>query len=120
MLKTATLTAALMTAGMPAMAGFYVNPEFNKAYVGTDSFGSALDLHVGYEGTVNEDFAYYVQGGPSVLYPVEGDKSTEVSAKVGASYGFTERFSGYGEFAGISSEDTDNVYGLNLGGKFAF
>ena len=120
MFKTATLTAALLTAGMPAMAGFYGNTEFNKAYVGTDAWGSAIDLHVGYEGSANEKLDYYVQGGPTILYPIDGERSTEISAKVGGSYGLTDRLSAYGEFAGISSEDTDNTYGLKVGGKFSF
>ena len=119
MFKQATLAAALATAGMPAMAGFYGNTEFNKGYVGTDANGSVLDLHVGYEGTV-EDFAYYVQGGPSVLYPSTGDRSTEVSGKIGGSFEVTESVTAYGEFAGVSSEDADNNYGLKIGGKFSF
>ena len=120
MLKTATLTAVLMTAGMPAMAGFYGNTEFNKAYVGTDAYGSSLDLHLGYEGSATEKLDYYVQGGPTVLYPLNGERSTEISGKIGGSYGLTERLSAYGEFAGISNEEEDNIYGLKVGGKLSF
>ena len=120
MFKQATLAAALATAGMPAMAGFYVNPEFNKGYVCNDPIGSVLDLHVGFEGQANEKLGYYVQGGPSILYPTSGEGSTELGGKVGASYALTEKVSAYGEFSGISSEDTDNAYGLKLGGKFTF
>jgi hypothetical protein len=121
MLKQATIAALFSAATLPAMAGgAYLNPEFNRAYVGDDSFGSALDLHIGYEGNATEKLGYYVQGGPTVIYPVEGERTTELGGKIGASYGVTERLTAYGEFAGLSSENTDNVYGLKLGGKFSF
>ena len=107
MIKQVTVAALLSAASLPASAGVYLNPEFNKAYVGTDAWGSSLDLHIGY-------------GGPTVLYPINGERSTEISGKIGGSYGLTERLSAYGEFAGISNEDADNVYGLKLGGKFSF
>lgn len=120
MLKTATAAALLSAASLPAMAGVYVNPEFNKGYTGTEATGSVLDLHIGYEGTVGEKLGYYIQGGPSVNYPVDGDRNVEKSGKVGASYALTERFTGYGEFSGASIDDADNNYGLKLGGKFSF
>ena len=120
MIKQVTLAALLSAASLPASAGVYLNPEFNKAYVGTDAWGSALDLHIGYEGSATEKLDYYVQGGPTVLYPINGERSTEISGKVGGSYGLTERLSAYGEFAGISNEDADNAYGFKLCGKFCF
>jgi len=120
MIKQATVAALLTAASLPASAGVYLNPEFNKAYVGTDAWGSALDLHIGYEGNATEKLGYYVQGGPTVLYPVDGEKSTELGGKVGASYGVTEKLTAYGEFSGLSNEDDDNSYGLKLGGKFSF
>tara|TARA_R100001443_G_scaffold15657_1_gene25456 strand:- start:610 stop:972 length:363 start_codon:yes stop_codon:yes gene_type:complete len=120
MLKQAAIAALFSAATLPASAGVYLNPEFNKSYVGTEAFGSSLDLHIGYEGSATEKLDYYVQGGPTVLYPVDGERFTEISGKVGASYGLTERLSAYGEFAGISNEDADNGYGLKLGGKFSF
>tara|TARA_R100000655_G_scaffold17825_1_gene37762 strand:- start:54 stop:416 length:363 start_codon:yes stop_codon:yes gene_type:complete len=120
MLRQVTLAVLFSAATLPASAGVYLNSEFNKAYVGTDASGSALDLHIGYEGSATEKLDYYVQGGPTVLYPVDGERSTEISGKVGGSYGLTERLSAYGEFAGISNEDEDNVYGLKIGGKFSF
>tara|TARA_X000001036_G_scaffold161131_1_gene152796 strand:- start:388 stop:750 length:363 start_codon:yes stop_codon:yes gene_type:complete len=120
MLKTVTVAVFLSAATLPASAGVYLNPEFNKAYVGTDAWGSALDLHVGYEGSATDKLGYYIQGGPTVLYPLNGERSTEIGGKVGASYGVTERFTAYGEFAGISNEEDDNTYGLKLGGKFSF
>ena len=47
MLSQATLAVLFSASTLPASAGVYLNPEFNKAYVGTDAWGSALDLHVG-------------------------------------------------------------------------
>ena len=121
MFRHATVAVLFSAASLPAMAGgAYLNPEFNRTYIGDDSFGSALDLHVGYEGNATEKLGYYVQGGPTVIYPVEGERTTELGGKIGASYGVTERLTAYGEFAGLSSENTDNVYGLKLGGKFSF
>ncbi len=38
MIKTATAAALLSAVSVPAMAGVYVNPEFNKAYVGNDAW----------------------------------------------------------------------------------
>ena len=111
-----------------AFAGPYVNVESNLSYPDGDYSAAATDLHVGYEGTVGTEgkIAYYVQGGPSLAHTEAADKTeTELSGKVGASYGVSEDLALYGELSGASDgEDSagDNIvnWGAKLGAKFTF
>ena len=45
----------------PALAGPYVNPEFNGSTFGDDYLGGVLTLDVGYEGGSGA-YSYYLQG----------------------------------------------------------
>ena len=110
-----------------AFAGPYVNVESNLSYPDGDYSSAATDIHIGYEGTVSEGkIAYYVQGGPSLNHAESTDDTeTELSGKVGASYGVSEDLSAYGELSGISNgEDAsgDNIvdWGAKVGVKFVF
>jgi len=110
-----------------AFAGPYVNVESNLSYPDGDYSSAATDLHIGYEGTTTDGkIAYYVQGGPSLNHAESTDDTeTELSGKVGASYGVSEDLALYGELSGASDgEDSagDNIvnWGAKLGAKFTF
>ena len=110
-----------------AFAGPYVNVESNLSYPDGDYSSAATELHIGYEGsTTDGKIAYYVQGGPSLNHAESTDDTeTELSGKVGASYGVNEDLALYGELSGASDgEDSsgDNIvnWGAKLGAKFTF
>ena len=110
-----------------AFAGPYVNVESNLSYPDGDYSSAATDVHIGYEGsTTDGKIAYYVQGGPSLNHAESTDDTeTELSGKVGASYGVNEDLALYGELSGASNgEDSagDNIvdWGAKLGAKFTF
>lgn len=112
--------ASLLTA--PAVAGPYANVEANAGWVGTDSTGSATDMHVGYEGTISDSVSYYVQGGGTYLAPDGAASDVVPSGKAGLSIAATERLNVYGEasFTGSGSASVDRSYGGKLGVKYNF
>ena len=100
----------------PAQAeGFYLNPEFNAGWAGSDFGGSVLEGHVGWEKG-----GLYIQGGPSVLMPDGGDTETGFSAKTGVSAPVSEKFDVYGEVSVAKYDDLDAAYGVKAGGKYKF
>jgi len=110
-----------------AFAGPYVNVESNLSYPDGDYSSAATDVHIGYEGsTTDGKIAYYVQGGPSLNHAESTDDTeTELSGKVGASYGVNEDLALYGELSGASNgedSDGDNIvdWGAKIGAKFTF
>ena len=110
-----------------AFAGPYVNVESNLSYPDGDYSSAATELHIGYEGsTTDGKIAYYVQGGPSLNHAESTDDTeTELSGKVGASYGVSEDLALYGEVSGASDgedSDGDNIvnWGAKIGAKFTF
>ena len=110
-----------------AFAGPYVNVESNLSYPDGDYSATATDVHIGYEGSVSEGkIAYYIQGGPSLAHSdATDDTETELSGKVGASYGVNEDLALYGELSGASNGedaagDTVVDWGAKLGAKFTF
>jgi len=120
-MKTIALALAATTiASAPATAGTYFNAEVNNGYYGSDYLGRAIDLHIGAEGS-KDNLAYYIQGGPSVT-AVEGvdGTETEISGKVGATITVAQNASIYGEFAGSTNGDLDNVYNVKAGYKYKF
>ena len=119
-MKKLALVLAASVASTPAMAGVYINAESNDGYTGSDYTGRAVDLHVGYEGSLSK-FDYYIQGGPAftAVADVDGTESS-LSGKVGGTYNVTQKLGVYGEFSGISNEDADNNYGTKIGAKYSF
>ena len=110
-----------------AFAGPYVNVESNLSYSDGDYSSAATDVHIGYEGsTTDGKIAYYVQGGPSLNHAESTDDTeTELSGKVGASYGVNEDLALYGELSGASNGedaagDTVVDWGAKIGAKFVF
>ena len=111
-----------------AFAGPYVNVESNLSYPDGDYSSTATDIHLGYEGTAGAEgkIAYYVQGGPSLNHTEVGDNTeTEISGKVGGSYGISEDLGIYAEISGATdgedaSGDTVRNWGAKIGAKFTF
>ena len=111
-----------------AFAGPYVNVESNLSYPDGDYSSATTDVHLGYEGSTGAEgkIAYYVQGGPSLNHTESTDDTeTELSGKVGASYGVNEATDVYGEISGATngedaSGDTVVDWGAKLGLKFTF
>ena len=111
-----------------AFAGPYVNVESNLSYPDGDYSSTATDIHLGYEGTAGTEgkIAYYVQGGPSLAHTEAGDNTeTEISGKIGGSYGVSEDLGIYAELSGATdgedaSGDTVRNWGAKLGAKFVF
>ncbi len=116
-MKALLFAGAASFLAAPAFAGPYVNIESNSGFVGSDYSSSLLETHVGYEGELGGDAAWYVQGGPALVFPDGDDQTTELSGKIGASVGLSERLSVYGEVAAITSKEIDFDADLNVGVK---
>ena len=116
-------SAALAFSGSAAIAGPYVNVETNSGFVGSDYSSTLLETHVGYEGEVG-DATWYLQGGPAVVFPDNGDSTTELSGKAGIGAPITAKLSAYGEVAAITSQeidfDADLDVNLKAGLKYSF
>ena len=100
----------------PAQAeGFYLNPEFNAGWSGSDFTGSVFEGHVGYEKG-----GLYIQGGPAIAQPDGGDAELGFSGKMGIGADVSESFGVYGEVSAAKFDDVDAGYGLKVGGKYKF
>ena len=107
---------AVAVSAAPVLAdGFYVNPEWNGGWSGSDFGGGVFDAHIGYESG-----AWYIQGGSSTLMPDAGEAVTGFSAKTGVSAPVAESFDVYGEVSYAKYKDLDAGYGLKVGGKYKF
>jgi|TARA_R100000030_G_scaffold89365_2_gene73677 hypothetical protein len=116
LLASGVAVSAVALASPAAKAdGFYVNPEYNGVFSGSDFGGGVLDGHVGYEAG-----AFYIQGGPSVLMPDGGDVETGFSAKAGVSAPVAENFDLYGEVSFAKYDGMDAGYGVKAGAKYKF
>jgi len=105
-----------------AFAGPYVNVETNASLTGSNYTGATTDIHLGYEGDLGETAGFYVQGGPAVI-AVDGTAGTDTqfSGKGGLTAQVTDSFGAYGEVSFLTADgDTDNGYGVKVGGKFTF
>ena len=100
----------------PAQAdGFYLNPEFNAGWSGSDFNSSLLEGHVGYEKE-----GLYIQAGPAYLQPDDGDAEVGFSGKMGIGASVSESFDIYGEVSVAKFDEMDAGYGLKVGGKYSF
>ena len=119
MIKALIVSSAVVGAAVlasPAQAeGFYVNPEYNAGWVGSDFTAGVLDAHVGYESG-----AFFAQLGPSVLMSDGVDAETGFSGKTGLSGAVAENVDMYGEVSFAKYEDVDAGYGLKVGAKYSF
>jgi|TARA_B100000035_G_scaffold299401_1_gene294056 hypothetical protein len=120
MFKTLLVSGAVASAAAvlasPAQAeGFYLNPEFNAGWSGSDFTGSVLEGHVGWEKG-----GLYLQGGPALAQPDGGDAEVGLSGKMGIGASVSESFDVYGEVSAAKFDDVDAGYGLKVGGKYKF
>ena len=106
---------ALALAPLSARADWYINPEFNAGWSGSDFTGSVLEGHVGYEKD-----GLYIQGGPAYAQPDGGDAELGFSGKMGIGAAVSESFDVYGEVSVAKFDDVDAGYGLKVGGKYKF
>ena len=117
MIKPFAIAVSGVLAGSAALAGPYANVENNAGY--QDGYqGSTTDIHIGYEGG-DDTYGFYVQGGPAIVSPSEGDSEFELSGKVGGSVNASDNFSVYGELSFITTED-DPSLGTKIGAKYNF
>ncbi len=108
---------AVALAPASALAGPYLNPEFNGATVGDDYLGGSLNLDVGYEGGEGA-YSWFVQGGPAILMPNGAENEVEFAGKFGGSVAVAENVSVYGELSGVTGDDFS--WGSKLGLKYGF
>jgi len=121
MSKLGLLFSAVFIGGSAAYAGPYVNVENNSAFLGSDYAGSVLDLAIGYDTQLGEKATLGAQIGPAFVNPDgDVDGSTQISGKVFGDISLTEKLNLYGELAGLTSEDTDNLYNLKAGAIYRF
>ena len=119
MIKALIVSSAVVGAAVlasPAQAeGFYLNPEYNAGWAGSDFTAGVLDAHVGYESG-----AFFAQLGPSVLMVDGADAEVGFSGKTGLSAAVSDNVDMYGEVSFAKYEDVDAGYGLKVGAKWAF
>jgi len=121
MSRIGLLFSAVFIGGSAAYAGPYVNVENNSAFLGSDYAGSVLDLAIGYDTQLGEKATLGAQIGPAFVNPDgDVDGSTQISGKVFGDISLTEKLNLYGELAGLTSEDTDNLYNLKAGAIYRF
>ena len=121
MSKAFLVASAAFISGSAAFAGPYVNIENNAGFLGSDYAGSVTDLAIGYDTQLGEKATLGAQIGPAFVNPDgDVDGSTQISGKVFGDIALTEKLSVYGELAGLTSEDTDNIYNLKAGATWRF
>jgi len=107
--------AAALASPAQAEGNFFVNPEYNAGWSGSDFTAGVLDAHVGYESG-----AFFAQIGPSILMVDGADAETGFSGKTGLSGAVADNVDMYGEISFAKYEDVDAGYGLKVGAKYSF
>ena len=119
MIKSLIVSSAVVGAAAlasPAQAeGFYLNPEYNAGWSGSNFTAGVLDAHVGYESG-----AFFAQLGPSILMVDGADAETGFSGKTGLSASVSDNVDMYGEVSFAKYQDVDAGYGLKVGAKYKF
>ena len=100
-----------------ALANPYVNIETNAAWIADNYTEAITDLHLGYEGTNDEESAsYYIQIGTAIVSDDQEGLYSGFSGKAGTNISFSESFDVYGEFYILTAED-ETVDELGVVGK---
>ena len=121
MSKLGLLFSAAFIGGSAAVAGPYVNVENNAGFLGSDYAGSVTDLAIGYDTNFGENATLGAQIGPAFVNPDgDVDGSTQISGKIYGDIDLGEKLNVYAELAGLTSEDTDNLYNLKAGATYRF
>jgi len=118
MIKAFAVAISGVLTGSAAMAGPFINIENNGGYSGGDYLGATTDFHVGFEGS-QDDYSYYVQGGPAYVSPQGDDGEFELSGKIGGNVQATDQFGVYGELSFITADEDPSV-GSKIGMKYSF
>jgi len=113
--SSAVVGAAVLASPAQAEGNFYLNPEYNAGWSGSNFTAGVLDAHVGYESG-----AFFAQIGPSVLMGDGVDAETGFSGKAGLSGAVSDSVGMYGEVSFAKYEDVDAGYGLKVGAKYSF
>ena len=113
--SSAVVGAAVLASPAQAEGNFYLNPEYNAGWSGSDFTAGVLDLGVGYESG-----AFFAQIGPSVLMGDGVDAETGFSGKAGLSGAVSDSVGMYGEVSFAKYESADAGYGLKVGAKYSF
>jgi len=113
--SSAVFGASVLASPAQAESNFYLNPEYNAGWSGSNFTAGVLDLGVGYESG-----AFFAQIGPSVLMGDGVDAETGFSGKAGLSGAVSDSVGMYGEVSFAKYEDVDANYGLKVGAKYSF
>jgi len=113
--SSAVVGAAVLASPAQAEGNFYLNPEYNAGWSGSNFTAGVLDAHVGYESG-----AFYLQGGPSILMVDGADAETGFSGKTGLSASVADNVDMYGEVSFAKYDGTDAGYGLKVAAKYKF
>ena len=116
-MKNLLIAAAVIAAPSAAIAGPYVNLESNSGFTGSSYDGSVVETHLGWESDLGDASSWYIQGGPAILLPNEGDQTTELSGKVGIKTDVTDQLEAYGEVSAMTTGEMDFEEDLDLGIK---
>ena len=111
----AALAASPFLFAGAAFAGPYVNIESNSSFTGSDYTSTATDLAIGYQGA-----NWWVQGGPIVTSPDNGDSTTDLLVKAGGNVAFTDVVGAYGEVSFQTADNADSAYGVKIGARYSF
>ena len=113
--SSAVVGAVALGSPVQAEGNFFVNPEYNAGWSGSDFTAGVLGAHVGYESG-----AFFAQIGPSILMVDGADAETGFSGKTGLSGAVADNVDMYGEISFAKYEDVDAGYGLKVGAKYSF
>ena len=123
-MKNLLIAAAVIAAPSAAIAGPYVNLEGNSSFSASNYQGTVLETHVGYESALGDSSSWYIQAGPAIVMPDDGDTTTELSGKVGISTEVTDQLEAYGEVSAMTTGemdwDSDLDFGVKTGLTFRF
>lgn len=124
MIKSAIAAAAATPfIASAAFAGPYVNVESNSGFAGSNYAGTAIESHLGVEGSLGGNVTGYAQLGPNFVIPDGGDSEVELSGKVGINVAATDNLSLYGEVWGSTTngfEVDELLTNLKAGVKYTF
>ena len=116
-MKNLLIAAAVIAAPSAAIAGPYVQAESNSSFSASNYQGTVLETHIGYASDLGDSSSWYIQAGPAIVMPDDGETTTELSGKVGISTDVTEKLEAYGEVSAMTTDEMDWDADLDLGVK---
>ena len=123
-MKNLLIAAAVIAAPSAAIAGPYVQAESNSSFSASNYQGTILETHLGYASDLGDSSSWYIQAGPAIVMPDDGETTTELSGKVGISTDVTEQLEAYGEVSAMTTDemnfDEDLDFGVKAGLTFRF